>query len=262
MALAAKIAPTAPGNRNRQARLAGDLLRHEGRPRRPQRQRALPKDPEQRALPKDPDVLCLWRAAAYGWVDVVNMLLEGGVNVNKTTASGDTALHIATGSNRFGVVKRLLDHPEIDTNIASRCAGTPLHLACHRGFVSIIVLLLKHPRISANATMSDERGRNGASPLILATEQGHEAAVAVLLAHPGVDPNLPKNGASGFTPLHVAAYYGWDKIARRLLQREDIDREAHTIESITPLGLALLRDHLAIARLLDPPAARSSVDVQ
>ena len=102
----------------------------------------------------------------------------------------------------------------------------------------------------------------GASPLILATEQGHEAAVAVLLADPGVDPNLPKSGASGFTPLHVAAYYGRDKIAHRLLQREDIDREACTIKSITPHRLALMRDHLAVARLLDPAAARSSIDVQ
>ena len=64
-----------------------------------------------------------------------------------------------------------------------------------------------------------------------------------------MDPNI-RTASERYTPLHMAAYLGSTAIAARLLQREDTDIWARSIDGELPLDIALAADHRPMVRLL------------
>jgi ankyrin repeat protein len=84
----------------------------------------------------------LMYAAGYDYVEVVQVLLEGGANVDRTEADGFTALHVAALNGNLDVCRLLLDWgAKVDTvNILEE---TPLHLAVEEGYLSVVKLLVE-----------------------------------------------------------------------------------------------------------------------
>ena len=113
----------------------------------------------------------MW-AAAEGHVDVIDLLVKAGADVEKSTSKGFSAIMFAARQGHTDAAKRLL------------AAGVDVNSAMQ-------------PKSGGNRTP-----RNGTSALQLATESGH-FELALMLVREGADPNDQR---SGFTPLHALSW--------------------------------------------------------
>jgi hypothetical protein len=120
-------------------------------------------------------------SVAYdGDLEMIQVLLEHGVNVNAQTTWGSTPLFMASWHNfndpEFRVVRLLLGHGA-DPNLQPLDGETPLHRASRDGKIEMARLLVGH---GVNVKLQDRAGR---TPLDIASEQQHHDIVKLLLEH-------------------------------------------------------------------------------
>ena len=68
-------------------------------------------------------------AAAYGWYECIKELIKAGANINANSSWKITPLNIAMLKNHFGLVKFLLNQPNIDVNCKDEQGRTLISLA-------------------------------------------------------------------------------------------------------------------------------------
>ncbi|KAH6873699.1 hypothetical protein BKA70DRAFT_281636 [Coprinopsis sp. MPI-PUGE-AT-0042] len=85
-----------------------------------------------------------------------------------------------------GIVKLILEHPEIQINLVNRSEVSALILSAQSGHQAVVKLLLAHPQIQINRLDIGKR-----SALMLATRCGQESVVKLLLAHPEIGSTKP-----------------------------------------------------------------------
>lgn len=143
---------------------------------------------------------------------ILRLLLRSDASPDTARDNGRTALHAAVTANRLSHCQALIDH-------------------------------------GCNVNAADE---DGITPLVSACYLREEAAghvVATLLAAEA-DPSV-QDRLSRFGPLHIAAEQGYTYVIEQLLEspnRPDINSCGEDFP--TPLGWAVMRDHIEAAQLL------------
>lgn len=215
----------------------------------------------------------LHRAVEFGYLEIVEYLIEHGANLDELNGNDETAVIIATRNGRadlvallvnadadissgsklqhqhvanispmhhavyfnYGeIVDILLARPE-NADLVDDKKFTPLHLAAMLGYSDIAARLIS--RAKPNAKTDAER-----TPLHLAARYGHTETVEVLLRQPGIDLTL--TNAYGQTALHLAAYHGHAGVLRHLTSRMspqeisaiDEPRDAPSLDTTTAAG--------------------------
>lgn len=228
-------------------------------------------------------------AAASGQMEVCQLLLELGANIDATDDLGQKPIHVAAQNNYSEVAKLFLQqHPSL-VNATSKDGNTCAHIAAMQGSVKVIEELMKFDRsgvISARNKLTD------ATPLQLAAEGGHADVVKALVRAGASCTEENKAGFTavhlaaqnghgqvldvlkstnslritskklGLTPLHVAAYYGQADTVRELLTSvpatvksetptgQSLFGELGTESGMTPLHLAAFSGNENVVRLL------------
>ncbi|SFJ75047.1 ankyrin repeat domain-containing protein [Thermoflavimicrobium dichotomicum] len=141
-------------------------------------------------------------------IDVVEFLLEQGVDVNHQDRDGNSALHVAAALGSEKLVQLLLS-AGADVNLENEYEETPLFEAVKNGHISIISLLLKY------GGTPNKLNHVLDAPLHISVEAYNEKAIECLLKH-GTDPNIL--GDCKRTPLHIATEAGNKKIISLLLE--------------------------------------------
>ena len=131
--------------------------------------------------------------------------------------------------------EEMVNYPEVSTQ-AKDTGATALHVAAAWGNVELARALLK---AGADTTI---RNNNGSSPIHLAISQRREEMVRILLDH---SPHLvsSENTKNGFYPLHTAALYREQGIAKLLLEAGAKVEQDTEVTEISPNPLSVF--HLA-----------------
>ena len=110
-------------------------------------------------------------ALAKGELEIAEILLQNGANVNAVDLSGKSSLQRATEAGHSTIVDLLLKH-KADVNLQeSKECWTPLHVTAWTGKLNICQLLLKH-----GADVAKKTGM-GITALHLASGSGHLGVV-------------------------------------------------------------------------------------
>ena len=195
---------------------------------------------EHKASPDD--ALC----AACGMGDtalVACLITEFGANVAAKGANGWGPLHAAVEHNHLDVVRVLVKDFGADVGAKGIGGWAPLHVAAHCGHCEAMRVLVNE----CGASVDGVNTFAGQTPLHMTIHYGHEGAVRVLVEELGTDINTPD--ASGYTPLHVAAWCGDHEVVR-LLGVFGADVEAKLEDGSTPLHIAAQHGRHEAARVL------------
>jgi ankyrin repeat protein len=177
-------------------------------------------------------------AAYYRSQEIKELLLSSGAELNlfEAAAIGDT--------DRIRQV--LGASPELAATWNAD-GFTALGLAAHFGNEDAVKLLLEY------GADINQRGQDGNldNMAIHAAIAGNHAHVVKLLLERGADITAKCEGEwrRGFTPLHVAAYFGRDTMIGLLLEA-GADKTSVTEQGKTPYDLAIFREHPKSAALL------------
>ncbi len=169
-------------------------------------------------------------AARHGHLQVAQVLVEAGADVNQTTADGWTALLAATHNRYYGLGAWLLEQGA-DPDLANAGGWTPLYIATdnrnieagdypvrvpdmdHLAFIQLLLDAGADPNLRMRSSTETRTVftqqwlfEDGATPFLRAAQSGDLTLMRRLLEH-GADPDIPT--LHGITPLMVAAGVGW-----------------------------------------------------
>jgi len=133
----------------------------------------------------------LHKAAAHGRVEIVDLLLEKGAEVNIRNEGGETPLHYAARHGHVGVMKLLLDYDADPAQKGTGC-GTPMQWAAANGQIQAIKTLLDH------GVSIDQPGSGGGTALMEAVSHSQLETVKFLLAN---GANVDARAENGSTAL-------------------------------------------------------------
>jgi len=153
-------------------------------------------------------------AADNGQLDVVNILLEAGADINRVVYDGAlSALHLALSKRNFDVARKLIE-AGCDINLVSQIgvSGTALHYAIIKDNLDMVKLLLEK---KADVNIVEEE--TGYSPLFLAASREQVDMMHVLL---GAGPDVNLADYEGKTPLHFAAANGFGEVIKLLVDHK------------------------------------------
>ena len=122
-------------------------------------------------------------AVLHGQTEIVKLLIQGGLPVNRPTPEGSTYLSDAALKGKKEVVQLLLAHGA-NVNAENETGGTPLHDAALGGNPEVVRLLLDR-----GASIDARDKESNATPLMMAASLGRSGAVAILL-HFGANASL------------------------------------------------------------------------
>ncbi|XP_016428085.1 death-associated protein kinase 1-like [Sinocyclocheilus rhinocerous] len=181
----------------------------------------------------------IYHAARHGHVGTLRFLHEKKCPLDIQDKSGETALHVAARYGNVDVVQYLCSiHANPD--LVDREQETPLHCAAWHGY-SAVARALCEAGCDVNA-----RNREGESPLLTASARGFKDIVECLLEH-GANLDSADKVRFGRTALHLAASNGGLEVVRHLCvtgaNTEAITNDGKTAED---LAIAEQQEHVAV----------------
>ncbi|KAF5632671.1 ankyrin repeat-containing protein [Fusarium sp. NRRL 52700] len=182
----------------------------------------------------------LLRAAGEGHDEVVRLLLDSNIEVDVKDACQRTPLSIASEKGHKTIVELLLGTYELDVDARDCWKRTPLLWAAETGNVEIVKILLETQKAKVNA-----RDFYGYTPLWLAAGNNHKTGVEIL-GSDEIDVDQ-KDDICGQTPLSWDAGNGCQDVVDLFLNEKKIDVDSRDLMSRSPLLLATLGGHKAIA---------------
>nr|XP_018912083.1 PREDICTED: serine/threonine-protein phosphatase 6 regulatory ankyrin repeat subunit C-like [Bemisia tabaci] len=184
-------------------------------------------------------------SAKRGYLEILEMLLEAGTEVNSTVSQGKTALHYAALRGDLKMIQVLLEY-KADIDSQTNIGETPLTISASRGYKSTVETLLI---AGAIINLPDKRGR---SPVYNASKNGHVETVELLMKW---GSQLDLKTCKGQTALSISARKNYLTIVENLLgSRSDVN--SVDLKGKTPLYEAAQRGHTQVVqRLLEHGAA-------
>ena len=184
-----------------------------------------------------------------GHVEVFQLFLAHGADINSRCGDNWTPLHLALDVGHLKIAKWLLNHGA-DVNSQERRGWTPLHFASNN--LEACRMLLEHD------AGVDSRSNDGCTPLLRAWKNGRNPDILQLFLDHNAD--IHARDEYGNTVLHFAVETGFFELAQNLLKR-NADVNSQNNHGSTPLLLAsefanpnvvqLLLDHNADLYLRD-----------
>eukprot|EP00005_Dracoamoeba_jomungandri_P006016 CAMPEP_0174262352 /NCGR_PEP_ID=MMETSP0439-20130205/12924_1 /TAXON_ID=0 /ORGANISM="Stereomyxa ramosa, Strain Chinc5" /LENGTH=315 /DNA_ID=CAMNT_0015347047 /DNA_START=80 /DNA_END=1027 /DNA_ORIENTATION=+ len=155
---------------------------------------------------KDGNTALMWVIASDKKTEIMEALVDHGASLNAQNFAGETALSIAV---KFGLTEkvRYLLNSGASPNTANLEGSSPLHIASGRGDEEMMMLLIRY---GAHVNATDDEGD---SALHYAVREGHLNAVRLLCK---CGANVAHKNDDGEDPLEFAICFGEERIAQQL----------------------------------------------
>jgi len=176
--------------------------------------------------------------ALAGNADGVQMLLENNAASNIQDSLGQTPLHLSAKRGHLNVVKLLLDFGA-DWNLQDNAGQVAMHFAASSHSKEVITLLLDK---GASLNVSDTMG---ISPLHIAAKL--DLTTIELLVSKGA--NIHQQDQSGREPVHYSAAQYAPSLVRFFLDHS-VNVNVQDSFGLTPLHFAILTGHLGVVQFL------------
>lgn len=188
---------------------------------------------------REGDSALMW-AARGSHIDMVELLLDHGMEVDATDAEGRTALlHAATAAEMCAEIVDALLHHGASPSLQAFDGDTPLLAASRLGRVAVVKTLLER-----GASVLETR--DGNSALHFAAQRGHTDVVKVLLEK---GASVLAKTRKGESALSLASHAGHFPVVQVLLDRgAPVNEKAPNGNTL--LHFATLAHHVGIAKLL------------
>lgn len=184
-------------------------------------------------------------AAREGHVEVIEILLGHGRDVNSRDGEDKTALERAVEGGQDEAATVLLEAQGVETDIKDSSSTTLLAMAAREGMRRTVQRLLQLEVIDPNAV--DNLGHTALS---LAAERGHTETVRELLENAQVSLRL-EGPANAQNPLFCAVRANQSEVVGLLVQRDGIgDLIGDAATGRTALSVACARGHLETVKAL------------
>lgn len=189
-------------------------------------------------------------ACRRGFINIVQILIAKGVDLNIPTYYKESPIHIACQKNYVEIVKILINN-NVNLEVKKNGDERPIHIACYYGFVSIVEMLI------AKKVNLDCRTHETETPLSYVVMKRSMALIKMLI---DAGANLEKKYWNGETILHRVCtneYYVSDTITKceiHVLAKMLIDAGANvkclTEYKESPLHTAYMDETDKLFRLL------------
>ena len=202
-------------------------------------------------VPDENGQTALYAACIGNHLEIINVLIDSGYDVNHQDNEGKTVLHIAFENHIPDLAKTLIARFSANTDIRDIQNWTPLHTAIDRGYFSY------SKKLSEKFLHKDICTEVSWIQLQAACIQENTQYVLCLL-----DANTDVNHASsaGYTSLHIAVSKSNIDLVTLLLDH-DVNVNSVTIDGRTPLHIAAEKgDEIIIQKLLTHGADPSLKD--
>ena len=199
-----------------------------------------------------PPQTILSRAVDTGNVELLEIAIKEGADVNAKTHSDRTPLHKSAENGHLEIVQALIEagadvkaktdygEPPLHFGAKTDYGYTPLHSSARMKHLEVSRALIE-AGADVNAKADD-----GNTPLHVSAVIGHLDVTQVFI-EAGADVNAKDKW--GQTPLYQSAGNGHLEIARYLIE-EGADVNARTASGYTPLHFSARNRHLEVARAL------------
>ncbi|KAG8444767.1 hypothetical protein GDO86_009803 [Hymenochirus boettgeri] len=178
----------------------------------------------------DGNQTALHRAAVVGQSEVLALLIQEGCALDRQDKDGNTALHEASWHG-FSQSVKLLVKAGANVLAKNKAGNTPLHLACQNGHSqSCRILLLAGSR-------ADLKNNAGDTGLHVAARYNHLSIIRILLS---AFCSVNEINQTGDTPLHIAAALNHRKVIKVLLEA---GADAALINNAGQIALDTARHH-------------------
>lgn len=180
-------------------------------------------------------------AAHQGFVDIVQLLISKGANVNVVDKEGDSALHYAAFGNQPETMRILLVNGA-DKNFLNSSHCTALHICAHKKTPHCVRELLNH---NVDVNIQDSYGDTALHDAI---GKENSEVVDILCSAPNLDFTVKNN--RGFNVLHHAALKGNVAATRRILQLARQLVNVKKDDGFAAMHLAALNGHAQVVEAL------------
>lgn len=195
----------------------------------------------------DNEMTVLTQAVYSGNKNVVKMLIDNGADVNLPADQGITSLLLASALGLSDIVTTLIEAGAL-INVPAENGFTPLMSASRKGFISIVQLLLKY------GAEIDAVSNKGLSALMYGVKSGNLDVVKALLEY-GAEVNIGKDNNG--TALRYAIENGNQEMVTLLLEY-NADLTLHLENGMTYLMLAIVKQKNEIIKLLIQHGAKTT----
>lgn len=195
----------------------------------------------------------LVHAAAGGYVDIMDLLIQHGADIHTTTLSNtnttlrkpkrltpchclSTPIMKAANHGHVPAIELLLHHG-VDINVPQAACNSPLSLAAVHGHIPAVRTLL-HNGADVNTI------RRGTTPLVKAIQANQLDAIRVLITEGNADLTITSHHPQLFTPIFWAVSQDNPHIISLLLNYAPAEIERRDSIGRTPLALAVWEERI------------------
>ncbi|EQC38537.1 TKL protein kinase [Saprolegnia diclina VS20] len=186
---------------------------------------------------KKAGMTALFYAASSGRVPIAMMLVEAGVDVNKSTSLGEYPIYIAAANGHAEVVQILVT-AKANVNKVKKDGDSALYIAAANGHTRIVEML-----VAAKADVN-KTNKTGDLPIKMAAQGGFIDIVRILI---GAKADMNKCDEFGFSTIYVAASHGEDEIVQLLI---DAGADMDPSKLFNPIHIATVNGHRNCAKMI------------